>query len=581
MANLKTPGVYIEEIPTLGSSIAPVATAIPGFTGYTEKAIINGAQWDYSMDGPAPAVRITSLLEYAQIFGLPYEENYEVTLTGTLANTAFSINRATPSAQQHYVLYYQMQMFFANGGSTCWVVSVGDYTASISNTDILDGLDLFQGVDEVTLLLVPDAISLSDSFQKEINDAMLAQCARLGDRFTVMDVPQSSTTVAGDAGNFRNDYVGPDNLKYGAAYYPSFKSLITYSYLDNKVIIHDNRPTPGAGPYNSAPNNTLFTITNGIASFHDFTVSSAFATGAVFTIAGVNLTEGTDFHAGADKFEGTNNLVNAINANPVLSALVTATVITPATPIFRVMSNIQGSPAGDYAFNAPANFSTPGAGSLAGGMNNSQDKSLYNQIKTQLDSMEVILYPAATMVGIYSRVDNSRGVWQSPANVGVLSVDQLSILVTDAQQADLNIDSVSGKSINAIRKFNGRGNVVWGARTLAGNDNEWRYINVRRLFIMIEESVKNATEFVVFEPNTANTWNRIRGMIEAFLTDLWRDGALAGAVASDAFFVQVGLGTTMTTDDILNGIMNVRIGIAAVRPAEFIILQFSHKLQVS
>jgi hypothetical protein len=153
--------------------------------------------------------------------------------------------------------------------------------------------------------------------------------------------------------------------------------------------------------------------------------------------------------------------------------------------------------------------------------------------------------------------------------------------VSHDQQADLNVDATSGKSINAIRTFTGKGTLVWGARTLAGNDNEWRYIPVRRLYIFIEESVKKATEFVVFEPNDANTWLRAKTMIENFLSKLWRDGALAGAKPEEAFFVRVGLGQTMSAQDILEGRLIIEIGLAAVRPAEFIILKFSHKLQES
>jgi len=123
--------------------------------------------------------------------------------------------------------------------------------------------------------------------------------------------------------------------------------------------------------------------------------------------------------------------------------------------------------------------------------------------------------------------------------------------------------------------------LVWGSRTLAGNDNEWRYVPVRRFFIFVEESVKKATEFVVFEPNDAKTWLRVKTMIENFLNQLWKQGALQGAKPADAFFVNVGLGITMTAQDILEGRMNVEIGMAAVRPAEFIILKFSHKLQQS
>jgi phage tail sheath protein FI len=165
--------------------------------------------------------------------------------------------------------------------------------------------------------------------------------------------------------------------------------------------------------------------------------------------------------------------------------------------------------------------------------------------------------------------------------VGIRSVIGPVVKINHQEQELLNVDASTGKSINALRVFTGKGTLVWGARTLAGNDNEWRYVPVRRLYIYIEESVKKATEFVVFEPNDANTWLRTKTMIENFLTTLWRDGALAGAKTDDAFFVKVGLGETMTSIDILEGRMNIEIGLAAVRPAEFIILKFSHKLQES
>ena len=111
--------------------------------------------------------------------------------------------------------------------------------------------------------------------------------------------------------------------------------------------------------------------------------------------------------------------------------------------------------------------------------------------------------------------------------------------------------------------------------------NEWRYVPVRRFFNMVEESVKKATERFVFEPNDANTWVRVKAMIENYLTQQWRDGALAGATPEEAFYVSIGLGETMSAQEILEGKMNIEIGMAAVRPAEFIVLKFSHKLQES
>ncbi|MDL5045439.1 phage tail sheath C-terminal domain-containing protein [Oscillatoria amoena NRMC-F 0135] len=182
---------------------------------------------------------------------------------------------------------------------------------------------------------------------------------------------------------------------------------------------------------------------------------------------------------------------------------------------------------------------------------------------------------------MYARVDNQRGVWKAPANESVLSIVGPTIKVTAEEQEVLNVDATSGKSINVVRTFTGKGTLVWGARTLAGNDNEWRYVNVRRFYNFAEESIKKASEFVVFEPNDANTWVRVKTMIENFLTTLWRQGALQGAVPADAFFVNVGLGVTMTSLDILEGRLNIEIGMAVVRPAEFIILKFSHLLQKS
>lgn len=189
------------------------------------------------------------------------------------------------------------------------------------------------------------------------------------------------------------------------------------------------------------------------------------------------------------------------------------------------------------------------------------------------------LPPSSTLAGVYAQVDSNRGVWKAPANITLNNVIGVTELIDKEEQASLNVDVVAGKSINAIRPFRGKGIMVWGARTLAGNDNEWRYIPVRRFFIMVEESVMKASEQFVFEPNDANTWVKVRAMIENFLILQWRAGALAGAKPNDAFYVRVGLGETMTAEDILNGLMNVEIGMAAVRPAEFIVLKFSHKMQ--
>jgi len=147
-------------------------------------------------------------------------------------------------------------------------------------------------------------------------------------------------------------------------------------------------------------------------------------------------------------------------------------------------------------------------------------------------------------------------------------------------QSDLNVHIDTGISINAIRRFPGKGILIWGARTLAGNDNEWRYVSVRRFMNMVKESIAKGIESFVFEPNDANTWVKVRGVVEDFLTSQWRAGALVGAKPAEAFVVRVGLGQTMTARDILEGIMHIEIGLAVLHPAEFIVVRISQKVLI-
>lgn len=206
--------------------------------------------------------------------------------------------------------------------------------------------------------------------------------------------------------------------------------------------------------------------------------------------------------------------------------------------------------------------------------------SFFKSISEQVTLTMATVPPSATMAGIYCAVDEARGVFKSPANISVNSVLGPTVKLDSDDQSSLNVH-VTGKSINVIRAFTGKGTLVWGGRTLDGNSNEWKYISVRRFFNMVEESVKKATEPFVFEPNDANTWVKVSAMIENFLIVQWRAGALVGSKPNEAFHVNIGLGKSMTALDVLEGRMNVEIGMAVVRPAEFIILKFSHKMQES
>ena len=211
-------------------------------------------------------------------------------------------------------------------------------------------------------------------------------------------------------------------------------------------------------------------------------------------------------------------------------------------------------------------------GTLAGARTSRPD--VYDVVNRLVGGTQALLPPGGGVAGCYARVDNSRGVWHAPAAVGLIDVVGAALSVSDEFNDALSLDP-SGKSINAIRTFPGRGTLIWGARTLAGNDTDYRYVPVRRFLIGVEQSIKKATAAFVFEPNDANTWVKVRGMIENFLFELWRAGALQGNKPENAFYVRVGLGTTMTPQDLLDGRMIVVIGLATVRPAEFVIVSLT------
>lgn len=526
----KTPGVYIEEIPKFPPSVAPVETAIPAFIGYTQKADQLVAN-----DLRLKPKRISSMVEYEKYFGVAQPETaiavtVMVTQVGGVTTDQKAVASLAETARSKHVMYYALQMFFANGGGPCYIVSVNPYKTTVGGplveTELSAGLDALKKEDEPTLIVFPEAQSLSAGDFKTLHDAALSQCADLQDRFVIMDVHGGAISLSNPAGdlltaveNFRSNGIGNNNLKYGAVYGPNIETVLDFAFDEPSTNV------------------TVVTMNDGVE------VPSVPAVPAVAAVAAVP--------AVAASAPGVVPVVVAVPAKPA----VLAVAAVPASPVPAVAVKLDTLKA-----------------------NRNQ---VYELAKAAIRDYPCKLPPASAMAGIYAAVDNSRGVWKAPANVSVNAVTQPTIQFTNVEQDQMNVDVTAGKSVNAIRPFIGKGTLVWGARTLAGNDNEWRYVSVRRFFIFVEESVKKATEQFVFEPNDANTWVKVQGMIENFLTTLWRQGALQGVKPEHAFYVAVGLGKTMTALDILEGRMIVEIGMAAVRPAEFIILRFSHKMAES
>ena len=609
MGAMKTPGVYIVEKSAFPNSVVEVATAVPAFIGYTNKADNKGKTLSKQ------PWRITSMAEFESYFG--GAPTLQFSLTEADKDPIFSMadskgnkkgyQLGLAAGQSKYQLYYNMKMFFQNGGGACYIVSVGNYNDSIDKEKLAAGVDLLIKEQEPTMVVIPDAISLGT-----IDDCiglqqhMLDHCGNvMKNRVAILDVYDGYRARQDPAGDPVNDFrgkLGINFLNFGMAYYPWVNTTITpasnlsYENLDSssmdilKKILKDElgieATAPAKDPEVTRYNNKL-SIVDGIKPPPaDVALANAAAAAAVDALD--TATKAFDKVGKAvppdDKVvaAATTAKDNATSADAAAKALVTA-VVAAANPV--------ALDAAKSAYDA-----TPEVVATRLTLKDVQHKLLqqaasnkqtmivvspnYNMILTEMANQINLLPPSAAMAGIYTMVDNNRGVWKAPANVSLNAVISPTVNISHNDQEDLNV-TPQGKSINAIRTFVGEGTLVWGARTLDGNSLDWRYINVRRTMIMLEESVRLASKAYVFEPNVANTWVTIKSMIRNFLTGIWKKGGLAGASPDDAFGVFVGLGETMTPDDILEGILRVTVLVAISRPAEFIEITFQQQMQKS
>lgn len=527
MAQMKTPGVYIVEKSAFPNSVVEAATAIPAFIGITEKAVngpdsLAGKPW-----------KITSMTEFQQYFGGAPSPVFTLSVGDAPAedeNCFFSIpsldgTKALKVAdtESSFSLYYNMVMFFANGGGTCYIVSVGTYAegAPLDKEKVVTALAALEKEQEITMVVVPEAASTPDC--KDIQGQMLAHCGKMMNRFAILDVQpkaKANEVMSEQMDKFRTN-VGANFLSYGAAYYPWLNtSVLSDKDIDGTVLVWTDEVAPDLTPF--------FVQGSKFPKYFEETYSGIVAGKKVVKPA---VTDDTGAEtAPAETADCTQDEIRAMKNN-LHNAL---------------LQNLMG-----YQY-------------------------IVNRVKDRLN----LLPPSAAMAGLYTMVDNTRGVWKAPANVSVNYVNSPTENIDNVQQEDLNMP-MNGKAVNAIRTFPGEGIKVWGARTLDGNSQDWRYVNVRRTMMFLEESVKNAAKAYVFEPNVAATWMNVKSMIDNFLRSVWKRGGLAGGTPEEAYEIHVGLGDTMTPNDILDGIMRVTVLVAISRPAEFIEITFQQQMQKS
>lgn len=211
------------------------------------------------------------------------------------------------------------------------------------------------------------------------------------------------------------------------------------------------------------------------------------------------------------------------------------------------------------------------------------NNALLTACRTYADIMNAVLAiantlpPSGGMTGVITATDNNYGPWEAPANTTIVDAVSVPIRLSDVQQDKLSIDPVSGKSVNAIRMFTGLGILIWGARTLDGNSQDWRFIPVRRTMIYLKQSCKAIVQGYASQTNDPGVWFKVQQDITAFLTSVWNQGGLQGATANNAFSVNIGLGTA-NTPTLQNDIMCVTVNVAVIAPAEFLVIAFEQQM---
>ncbi|HKE25405.1 MAG TPA: phage tail sheath C-terminal domain-containing protein [Bryobacteraceae bacterium] len=503
------PGVYVEEIDTGNKPIEGVSTSTVGFLGIAER-------------GPTTAMFITSYADFVRSFGSYYQYKY----------------KNTPA--QAY-LAYSVEGFFLNGGLRCWVTRVTSIDAANPAATA-----------STTLANIKISAAGPGLTGNNIGYQVRAASGAPGDntlfRLTIFYWSPQTTVNAAD-GTTATQIEDFDNVSTNPNASTYFKAEINSA--SNLVVV--DQPARG---------------------------TIAATAGIVMLGATAGDTKGSD---GADVVE---NDFTGIDYDPVKQIGPTGLTALSKTDDVSILccpdehAFDRGTIAGLLTtqcdtlkdrfaiLSSAAQEAKPGNFSPTGISQRGYSAFYYPwlNIVDPKTSLITLIPPAGHIAGIYARSDNNDNVAKDPANEQIAGIDSLQLAIDNQTQAQLN-----PIGINCLRFFRGQGNLVWGGRTTSP-DPDWKYISVRRLFIFIEKSIQQGTQWVVFEPNDEPTWARVRRSVSDFLTGLWMQDMLQGATKDQAYFVRCDR-TTMTQSDIDNGRLIVIVGIAPVKPAEFVIFR--------
>ena len=552
MAEYFSPGVYIEEYDNSPRSIEGVGTSTAGFVGLAEKGPTAGA----------PSL-VTNFKSFIKQFG------------GFLSEFTHG---------EYRYLANSVEQFFVNGGTRCYVSRVVPEDAQVASNKkgilAVEAANAGKWGNRIQISLTTVA-KRKLQLIAESGEGYVAKSVegfREGDIVECNGEYNRIASIYDKTITFENKFEG--NVVDGAIIPKTVLYLVTF---DLSVRYNDEVENYAELSLNTASSNYIGSrlalselisasvepmteIGNPVEAILGESVQNGFFTlegGTDGTISKVN--PGT--FIGQDNGPGKRTGIQSFVENNVVSMMAVPGITMPEV-VVALVAHCENLKSRFAVLDMPKEMYKTTDLIEYRNIIDSTYAAMYHpwiQVFDRASSKADFVPPSGAVMGVYSRTDTNRGVHKAPANETVFCTG-LKVNYTKGEQDILNPEGV-----NLIRALPGQGIRVWGARTASSN-SAFRYVNVRRLFIYVEESIKANTSWVVFEPNDAALWQRVRMTIASFLDSMWRNGMLAGASPSEGYFVEIG-SSTMTKDDIMNGRLICNIGIAPSRPAEFVVFR--------
>ena len=565
MPEYLTPGVYIEEFESGGVPVAGVSTSTAGLLGLAQRGETEGL----------PEL-ITSFADFQRKFG------------GYLSENQFG---------EYRYLSYAVEHFFINGGSRCYVMRVVPEDAKYASNEKYDFIKIdakTQGSwgDRIRILIVPTSkakTQIVESFENGqyrlksavgFNEGDIVEFID-GDNKQINKIVMVQDNLVTFESEFEGDVLDNEILPSKLIYTKEFNVQVSYGdevEVYEKVSLNISRSNfiekvlKKSNLISVKVNSDL--IKDTVTPFLKFANNDLESEKIWIDLIGgsdgsIDKLSPANF-MGVDNGPGKRSGIKSFIDNDDVSIMLIPGVTEPSVQL-DLIAHCENKANRFAIIDIPQDTKKVNDLKQWRNMFDSSYAAAYHpwvKVFDPMDKTNIFIPPSGSVAGIYSRSDNTRGVHKAPANEVVRSCMSLDCQYSKGEQ-----DILNPIGINLIRSFTGQGIRVWGARTLSSNA-QWKYINIRRLFIFIEESVKRSTDWVVFEPNEEELWARVKRSLDNFLTGVWRDGALVGSGPSEAFFVKID-NTTMTQDDIDNGRLICLIGVAPVKPAEFVIFRFT------